>query len=65
MHAIDVANSTAFFLDNGLMDFVDDFDAACLILSSIAHDVGHPGLNNGFLTTNHCSLALLCIFCKY
>lgn len=59
MHAIDVANSTAFFLENGLLEIVDEFDAACLILSSLAHDVGHPGLNNGFMISNRCRLALL------
>lgn len=52
MHAIDVANSTAFFIENGFSTFIDDFDIACLIISSLAHDVGHPGLNNGFMVSN-------------
>ncbi|CAD8121988.1 unnamed protein product [Paramecium sonneborni] len=59
MHALDVTNSTGFFLENGLNELLDDFEQACLILSSLAHDIGHPGLNNGFLTSNKCKLALL------
>ncbi|CAD8146396.1 unnamed protein product [Paramecium octaurelia] len=59
MHAIDVANSTAFFLQNGLSTLIDDFQATCLLISSLAHDIGHPGLNNGFMTANRCRLALL------
>ena len=60
MHAIDVTNSTAFFLENGLDKQLDDFEAVCLIISSLAHDIGHPGLNNGFMMSNRCKLALLC-----
>ncbi|CAD8198956.1 unnamed protein product [Paramecium octaurelia] len=59
LHALDVANSTAFFLNNGLNAQLDEFEFACLIVSSLAHDLGHPGLNNGFMTTNRCKLALL------
>ncbi|CAD8087700.1 unnamed protein product [Paramecium primaurelia] len=59
LHALDVANSTAFFLKNGLNEQLDEFEQACLIVSSLAHDLGHPGLNNGFMTTNKCKLALL------
>jgi len=33
-----------------------------LIISSIVHDIGHPGLNNGFMMSNRCKLALLCIY---
>ncbi|CAD8126773.1 unnamed protein product [Paramecium sonneborni] len=59
LHALDVANSTAFFLKNGLDDQLDEFEYACLIISALAHDLGHPGLNNGFMTSNRCKLALL------
>lgn len=62
MHALDVMNSSAFFLDNGLNHLIDEFEQACLLISSLTHDIGHPGLNNGFLTTNKCKLALLCIY---
>ncbi|CAD8165342.1 unnamed protein product [Paramecium pentaurelia] len=62
MHALDVTNSTAFFLENGLNELLDEFEQACLIISSMVHDIGHPGLNNGFMMTNRCKLALLCIY---
>lgn len=60
LHALDVANSTGFFLENGLNELLDEFEQACLIISSLAHDIGHPGLNNGFMMSNRCKLALLC-----
>lgn len=47
---MDVTNSAAFFLENGLQ--VTQFEAACLIISSLSHDVGHPGFNNGFLVAS-------------
>ncbi|CAD8210137.1 unnamed protein product [Paramecium pentaurelia] len=52
MHALDVTNSTGFFLENGLSELLDEFEQACLIISSLAHDIGHPGLNNGFMMSN-------------
>ncbi|CAD8209938.1 unnamed protein product [Paramecium octaurelia] len=59
MHALDVTNSCGFFLENGLNELLDEFEQACLIISSLAHDIGHPGLNNGFMMSNRCKLALL------
>ncbi|CAD8072365.1 unnamed protein product [Paramecium primaurelia] len=52
MHALDVTNSIAFFLENGLNELLDEFEQACLIISSMVHDIGHPGLNNGFMIIN-------------
>jgi 3',5'-cyclic-nucleotide phosphodiesterase/cAMP-specific phosphodiesterase 4 len=38
-----------FFIEAGLSEIVSEFEKACLIVSAIAHDLGHPGLNNGFM----------------
>ncbi|KAI0128919.1 3'5'-cyclic nucleotide phosphodiesterase [Xylariales sp. AK1849] len=35
------------------------FEALTLLISAIGHDVGHPGVNNGFLTTLNAPLAQL------
>lgn len=35
------------------------FDALTLLVTAIGHDVGHPGVNNGFLTTLNAPLAQL------
>ncbi|CAK91621.1 unnamed protein product (macronuclear) [Paramecium tetraurelia] len=59
MHALDVTNSTGFFLENGVNEMLDEFEQACLIISSLVHDIGHPGLNNGFMMSNRCKLAML------
>ncbi|CAD8109397.1 unnamed protein product [Paramecium sonneborni] len=57
IHAMDVANSASFFLENGLE--VTPFEQCCLIISSLSHDVGHPGLNNGFLVASQSKQALI------
>lgn len=49
VHAADVANAASFFLVNGLGNLVTEFEAACLLVSCLAHDLGHPGLNNGYM----------------
>lgn len=38
---------------------VDPFHAMVLLISAIGHDVGHPGVNNGFLVTVKAPLAQL------
>ncbi|CAD8189173.1 unnamed protein product [Paramecium octaurelia] len=57
IHAMDVANSASFFLENGLD--VTPFEQCCLIISALSHDVGHPGLNNGFLVASQSKQALI------
>jgi hypothetical protein len=49
LHAIDVANSTIFILECGLRQYLNEFEVACLLISCLAHDLGHPGYNNGFM----------------
>lgn len=58
-HAMDVANSCAFFLQNGLSVHASEFEKACLLISALAHDVGHPGLNNGFMVASKSKQALI------
>ncbi|CAG8571466.1 11358_t:CDS:10 [Funneliformis caledonium] len=38
-------------------DLLRDSDAFALLLASIGHDVGHPGVNNGFLVNTRTPLA--------
>lgn len=49
IHAVDVASSICFFTNKGLGSHLSNLDISCLIISSLAHDIGHPGLNNAFL----------------
>lgn len=44
MHASDVTNSVGFFLVNGMSDIFTHFEISCLIISALAHDLGHPGI---------------------
>lgn len=38
---------------------VSPYEALTLLITAIGHDVGHPGVNNGFLTTLNAPLAQL------
>ncbi|KAI9166900.1 Phosphodiesterase [Paramyrothecium foliicola] len=38
---------------------LNPFEALTLLITAIGHDVGHPGVNNGFLTTLNAPLAQL------
>lgn len=38
---------------------IDPFEALTLLITAIGHDVGHPGVNNGFLTKLNAPLAQL------
>lgn len=51
MHAVDVANSVGFFLINGLTNIFNQMECSSLVISALAHDLGHPGLeiNNFFI----------------
>lgn len=60
MHATDVTNSIGFFLTKNLMQVFTPFEASCLIISALAHDVGHPGLNNAFLVAMKSKYAIIC-----
>lgn len=42
-----------------MADLVNPFEALTLLITAIGHDVGHPGVNNGFLSTLNAPLAQL------
>jgi hypothetical protein len=48
---MDVTNSTAFILECGLADHMSEFEVACILVSCMSHDLGHPGFNNNFMVT--------------
>ena len=53
VHAADVVQAVAFVLADaggGLASRVEPRDAFLLLIAAAAHDVGHPGLSNAFLT---------------
>ncbi|CAJ0745492.1 17642_t:CDS:10 [Entrophospora sp. SA101] len=64
-HAVDVLQAMFFFLcEMGLIPLFfssasSDADSFALLLASIGHDVGHPGVNNFFLTNSQAPLAHL------
>jgi len=58
-HAVDVVNVVARLLR--LIDseaFLTELEQYALLIAAIAHDVGHPGVNNGFLSEVSHELAL-------
>lgn len=42
-----------------IASLVSPYEALTLLVTAIGHDVGHPGVNNGFLTTLNAPLAQL------
>ncbi|KJZ78995.1 hypothetical protein HIM_01768 [Hirsutella minnesotensis 3608] len=42
-----------------IAELVTPFESLTLLITAIGHDVGHPGVNNGFLTTLNAPLAQL------
>lgn len=43
LHGADVANSVAFMLQNGFTNIFNHMETACMIISGLVHDLGHPG----------------------
>ena len=60
LHACDVANSVCFYLECGFSEYFSGFEVGALIISALAHDIGHPGLNNAFLVATKSVFALIC-----
>ena len=55
VHAADVVQAVAFMLADaggGLASRLEPRDAFLLLIAAAAHDVGHPGCNNAFLTAS-------------
>ena len=51
--------SITFETKSPIAALLQPFDALTLLITAIGHDVGHPGVNNGFLTTLNAPLAQL------
>lgn len=49
VHATDVTQAMAYFIDSGLIEQLEPLHVFTLLLSTVVHDVGHPGFNNAFL----------------
>ena len=49
VHATDVTQAMAYFIDSGLIEQLEPVHVFTLLLSTVVHDVGHPGFNNSFL----------------
>lgn len=59
LHAFDVTQMTFYFLtEGGLSEYLTDLDILALLISSVSHDVCHPGLNNNFQERTSSILAL-------
>lgn len=61
VHATDVTISLMYLVkSSGLLTHSTDLEIAALITAGMAHDVGHPGVNNRFLQNSKDKLALEC-----
>lgn len=59
-HAFDVTNVMYLFLKNtSAVNYLTTVDVFALMVAALAHDVGHPGLNNSFQVTCRSELAIL------
>jgi len=59
-HAIDVLHAVARVMRSiGSEAFLTELEQHALLIASLAHDLGHPGVNNGFLSEVGNDLALL------
>lgn len=59
-HAADVLQATACFLIKlRQKKLLDPLDEACCLIAATAHDLGHPGKSNTFLTNSSHDLAIL------
>lgn len=60
IHGADVANGCAYFLNfESFKEKFSDLEIACTLISALVHDIGHPGVNNGFLVTNKSTEAMI------
>ncbi|CAO0789974.1 unnamed protein product [Mucor circinelloides] len=62
-HAVDVMQSTWYFLNSisseSMSLLLRPIDVLALLMAAIGHDVGHPGVNNGFMITTATPLAVV------
>ncbi|CAG9329423.1 unnamed protein product [Blepharisma stoltei] len=58
-HGADVLASVIYFIKKSVLsELLDDIDLLAVIVATLGHDVGHPGLTNRFLINNHDTLAI-------
>ena len=58
-HAIDVTHTVyRLMTEMDANDFLKPYERLALLVASVAHDVGHPGVNNGFLVDSTDPLAM-------
>lgn len=60
LHATDVLNSVYFLLYSGVHSSGQflELEVLALVVSALAHDIAHPGLNNAFLVNSGDTLAV-------
>ena len=59
MHATDVTTSVACILNSGLNTRINDLEQMSILVAATCHDMGHPGFNNGFMTSQQTSLSIV------
>jgi hypothetical protein len=60
-HAADVLSSTVFLVNQSeLREATTDLELFSLIIAALAHDVGHPGVNNRYLVNSRDEIAFTC-----
>lgn len=63
VHGADILASSLYLINNSFLSTcLSDIDILAVIISHLAHDVGHPGFTNRFLVTFQDRLALQCNF---
>ena len=62
-HAADILVSTLFIMHNSIIfNSLTEIELLSIIISHLAHDVGHPGFNNRFLINMQDKLSIQCNF---
>ena len=59
IHATDVTASVACILNCGLEDKLNILEKMSMQVAATVHDVGHPGFNNNFMTSQNTSLSIV------
>mmetsp|Transcript_69474 Transcript_69474/g.165671 ORF Transcript_69474/g.165671 Transcript_69474/m.165671 type:complete len:381 (+) Transcript_69474:99-1241(+) len=50
VHAADVMHATSFLMRGGIADAITPEERLVTLLAAPSHDLGHPGVNNAFIT---------------
>jgi len=58
-HVADVVQASVYLLHCGIREELSALDVLALIVAATAHDMGHPGQNNGYLIATGSPLAIL------